>query len=275
MKNFYDILNVSYDASPEQIKSSYKKLILIYHPDKPGGNKDKFIDVQNAYDILCDINKKKSYDNLNNDQQHDFYDLLKLAVKNHVFSDIDPCLNLFINDESKLRSVINSFLQCDIDSTVDITYKDKYSAKYKKVDVHFYLQKLTCTIPLFVDKHDSKFNNYIVHFSLNIIDSLPPNYSIINNDICINHYVTLYDYLYGHMCNISVFDTDTIVNINIPPLTPLKVIKNIGMPFFVKDGGCIKRGKLYIIFKIKQLDDLKSDIEKLCLSEINKKTVTP
>ena len=51
--NPYTILNVSKTATSEEIKRSYKKLILVHHPDK-GGNVESFINVKNAYDILSD-----------------------------------------------------------------------------------------------------------------------------------------------------------------------------------------------------------------------------
>lgn len=47
----YDILGVSPKATKEEIKKAYRKLAFMYHPDK-GGDKDKFIKIQNAYDEL-------------------------------------------------------------------------------------------------------------------------------------------------------------------------------------------------------------------------------
>ena len=71
-KNFYDILQVNKNATKEEIKKSYKKLALHYHPDK---NKDehaidKFKEIAEAYNTLSDDEKRKNYDMFgNNDEQ--------------------------------------------------------------------------------------------------------------------------------------------------------------------------------------------------------------
>ncbi len=64
-KNYYDILGVSKDASPDDIKSAYRKLAKKYHPDinKEPGAADKFKEVNEAYECLSDPTKKSNYDN--------------------------------------------------------------------------------------------------------------------------------------------------------------------------------------------------------------------
>ena len=65
MKDLYEILEVSKNASQEEIKKAYKKLALKYHPDRNSGSKEseeKFKEVSDAYSILSDENKKSQYD---------------------------------------------------------------------------------------------------------------------------------------------------------------------------------------------------------------------
>lgn len=62
MPNFYEILEVSKDASPTDIKKSYRTLSLKYHPDKPSGDKQKFQEINEAYETLSDPQKKEQYD---------------------------------------------------------------------------------------------------------------------------------------------------------------------------------------------------------------------
>jgi curved DNA-binding protein CbpA len=51
-KDPYLVLGVPRDAGVEDIKKAHKKLVLQYHPDSPTGDKEKFQDVQNAYEKL-------------------------------------------------------------------------------------------------------------------------------------------------------------------------------------------------------------------------------
>ena len=60
-KDYYKILGVSKDASPEEIKKAYYKLAHKYHPDK-GGDEKKFKEINEAYQVLSDKEKRAQYD---------------------------------------------------------------------------------------------------------------------------------------------------------------------------------------------------------------------
>ena len=62
-RDYYEVLGVSKTASKDEIKSAYRKLAKKYHPDnKETGNEAKFKEIQEAYDILYDDQKRSAYD---------------------------------------------------------------------------------------------------------------------------------------------------------------------------------------------------------------------
>ena len=60
-KNYYEILGVSEDASAEEIKKAFKKAAIKHHPDR-GGDKKKFQEMNEAYQVIGDEKKKGQYD---------------------------------------------------------------------------------------------------------------------------------------------------------------------------------------------------------------------
>ena len=70
-KDYYDILGVSRDADAAAIKSAYRKLARKYHPDvnKTKEAEEKFKDINEAYEVLSDKNKRQRYDSLGSNWQ--------------------------------------------------------------------------------------------------------------------------------------------------------------------------------------------------------------
>ncbi|MGK7875208.1 MAG: DnaJ C-terminal domain-containing protein [Xenococcaceae cyanobacterium] len=65
--NYYEILGIARNASGDEIKKAYRRLARRYHPDVNPGNKateEKFKDINEAYDILSDENKRLEYNKL-------------------------------------------------------------------------------------------------------------------------------------------------------------------------------------------------------------------
>ncbi len=63
-KDYYDVLGVARDATAETVRKAYRKLARKYHPDvnKSADAATRFAEVQEAYDVLSDAEKRKAYD---------------------------------------------------------------------------------------------------------------------------------------------------------------------------------------------------------------------
>lgn len=61
-KDYYAILGVDKDASDDEIKRAYRKLAHQHHPDKSGGDEQKFKEINAAYQVLSDKAKRTQYD---------------------------------------------------------------------------------------------------------------------------------------------------------------------------------------------------------------------
>jgi len=109
--NFYNILDIPTNASKLDIKRAYHKLALMYHPDKnKTNNSDKFQQINIAYNILYDDNKREQYDKLTikqrmniniifkelleklinrqNNYQADEFEKIKLLIFDKIFNEI-------------------------------------------------------------------------------------------------------------------------------------------------------------------------------------------
>ena len=64
-RDYYDVLGVAKNADKKQIKQSYRKLAIKYHPDRNEGDKqaeDKFKEAAEAYEVLSNDEKRNRYD---------------------------------------------------------------------------------------------------------------------------------------------------------------------------------------------------------------------
>lgn len=61
-RDYYEVLGVAKGASADELKKAYRKAAVKYHPDKEGGDEAKFKEVNEAYDVLKDAQKRQRYD---------------------------------------------------------------------------------------------------------------------------------------------------------------------------------------------------------------------
>ena len=80
--DYYSILGVSKNATQDEIKQAYRKLVKVHHPDR-GGDPEQFKKINEAYETLKDQSRKSTYDNpqpefrftSNNVNMNDFHDI--------------------------------------------------------------------------------------------------------------------------------------------------------------------------------------------------------
>jgi len=61
-RDYYEVLGIGKDASPDEIKKAFRRLAVQHHPDKEGGDEAKFKEVNEAYEVLKDPSKRQRYD---------------------------------------------------------------------------------------------------------------------------------------------------------------------------------------------------------------------
>lgn len=124
MNDYYKILNLDKNFTEDEIKKSYRKLVLEYHPDKnPGDLKSEqnFKKIVEAYEILSDPNKKRNYDILYNIQHAPHYYDTSTKWSTH----FDNTYGQFFKDEKAPNFFIN----------LKITLEEAFYGAKKKIGI--------------------------------------------------------------------------------------------------------------------------------------------
>ena len=137
MKNYYEILEVDKNASDEIIKVAYKALVKKYHPDLKEGNakinaEDKIKQINEAYDILSNPEKKSEYDQnmINEDISKEQYEIVLNENMN-----LKKELNIYRNNIYHNYRQNNRYTKENYDTTYNTNYNndnDSQNNAYKE-----------------------------------------------------------------------------------------------------------------------------------------------
>lgn len=143
MKDLYEILGVSRDESDANIKKAYYKLAKVMHPDK-GGNEDDFKQINTAYDILSNPEKRQIYDKYGFDgleQSGGMRDINPHDIFNEFFQNAGEVFQNVGEDGFFFSSfgMNNAFQRNrkqrvkDIINPIEMSLEDIYKGKKKKI----------------------------------------------------------------------------------------------------------------------------------------------
>lgn len=244
----YEILEVNRFVSIDDIKKSYKRLCLKYHPDKQDGDEDRFINIQKAYDLL----------RLEHDNNINFYILLAYFFQ---LMSTKISKNIVINIEVPIEDIYNKLVK-------KITYKyiNKCLSKDTRV---LYLElddyKDSYTIEGYGDYNpiSGEFEDLIINLEVTYdnFKHLRINKILNNEDVYTTVKINIYEYFFGIKRYLKYFNEEEIELTHVPYVDGNTEVKK-------KKG--LNDGSLYIFYDIDlsryDMNDLqknKETVEKL------------
>lgn len=139
-KDYYKILGIEKGASKDEIKRAFRKLAHQYHPDKTGGDEEKFKEINEAYQVLNDDKKRQTYDQFGssafdgngfggfNSQGFGGFDFSG-------FSGAEDLGDIFGDLFGGARSRKRERRGSDIELDVDLTFKESIFGVHKEINL--------------------------------------------------------------------------------------------------------------------------------------------
>lgn len=149
-RDYYDILGVSKNASPEEIKKAYRKLALKYHPDRNPDNKEaeeKFKEAAEAYEVLSNDQKRKKYDQFGHAGMQGGTDYHAYSDIGDIFESFGDIFGSIFGGGPRQRSHKNGPSPQrghDLSQPLTISLKESYLGCKKEVKVYHYNACDTC-----------------------------------------------------------------------------------------------------------------------------------
>lgn len=292
MSNHYEVLGVLQSATQEEIKAAYKKMAMLYHPDKclnnpEAGDKMKYINV--AFDVLSDAEKRYIYDCEQNSTPEgvdfDWTNISKFFEK--LVNNIPKKQKAKDDMESKVKKE-NVCLNLDI--SVDLHELCTHQPPVKKIVVKVLryvdnkktIKKKVLYIHLLNYELEYMFKNDGDEISPGVFGDICVKISIVpygnyyvndifsKYDLYLDYKVSLYDYLYGLKESINHIDGTSKFEIEYDYKKQLsRKYEGLGITYFDNETGNIRRGDLYVFFNLK----LPTTIQDSVLAELSSNVV--
>lgn len=131
-RDYYDVLGVSREASAEEIKKAYRQSALKYHPDRNPDDpaaEEKFKECTEAYQVLCDPDKRSRYDRFGHDAPGGF------GVQDFDFMNIDDLFGDLLGDFFGRGGRSRRRRGVDLRFDLKISFKESYYGTEKQISV--------------------------------------------------------------------------------------------------------------------------------------------
>ncbi len=243
MPDYYNILGIKKTNNIDEIKAAYKRLASIYHPDKNDGKDDKFIEINEAYQVLSDPVKKLQYDKPSKKtiSFDNFKNFSRTNTKTRSTEIIDISLKLetsivdiFNGQNNKI--IFNRVVNCfNCKTGINPSCEECQGIGKKTIKETYIIDTYdTRTITLHSKGHQSKAG----HFGNAIIDIVVTNnsnYTVINNILRLDIKLSFLDLLQGCDYIITHLD-DKQLKLKIPAKTSNDTLFKLHNKGIMKNG---------------------------------------
>lgn len=269
MTDYYKTLGVSKNASQDEIKKAYRKLASKHHPDR-GGDTKKFQEIQVAYDVLSDTQRRAEYDNPMNQFSGFGPNSNSWTFRSGNPSDFEDLMNGFgFFNRARQQVRKNRTLNLRVQLTLEeiLTGKEIIGSLRLPSGKD---QTLNLYIPKGVRSGDTIRYSGIGDDSMpNIprgdlmvaIEELPhPVFSRDGDDLRMDFSISAFDAILGKTIRVTTIDK-TEIEVKVPPgIQPNTMLSctDYGMP----KNGSNQRGKLYIKILLTTPKNISDDDKK-------------
>lgn len=284
-KDYYEILGLKKGASPEEIKKAFRKLAIKFHPDKNPGDKkaeDRFKEINEAYAVLSDPEKKSQYDQFGSTGFHQRYsqeDIFRGFNANDIFKEF----NLGSDDVfSRIFGMGGGFRQGggrsmsrkgqDFEMELPLSFLEAFSGGDKRVSFsrEGRSEEVSVKIPAGIDsgarlRLTGKGGAGIGggpngDIYLNIVVRPDQKYSREGNDIITTQQIPFSQACLGGSLDVATLDGAKRIKTpaGIQPGTRIR-LKGLGFP----EAGRSGRGDFYVLLQVKVPETLSAGEKKL------------